>query len=125
MFFREWRNLRRAKDMIYPQGDQPKHEWYMMTLPSAPEDREKTNKYNMVWICFGCVGHQGWHDYKGLKLSDPNFKNKWLALISEAKERIDALNSQPEDGIVGQICAECSADALPGDFLCQECRDKV
>lgn len=112
--------------MVYPEHDQPKCEWYMMTLPSAPKEREdgkKSNKFESAWVCFGCVGHDGWHDYKSIKLSDPDFKRKWLALIAEAKERIDALNSQPGDVIIGQTCAECDEDALPGDYLCQEHRN--
>lgn len=107
--------------MEYPPNPQPKNEWYMMTLPSSAKT-DDSFKYDSAWICFACVGHQGWHDYKCVKLSDPDFKRKWLALIAEAKERIDALNSQPGDVIVGQVCGQCDNDAAPGDYLCEDCR---
>lgn len=116
----EWRHKKLVENtMDYPAEVQPNNEWYMTTPPSAAKDG--TNEFTSAYIIFKCVGHKDtWYDFKSVRLDDPDFVNKWKALIAEAKIRIDALNAQPQEL---STCAECSEPTIPGDYLCQACRE--
>lgn len=119
MGIRELRNVKLAgKTMNYPEHDQPKNEWYMTTVPSKVDENEK--KFKAAWIIIKCVGFSNHHDFRGVRLDEPNFAEQWHAVITEAKEIVDALNSQPSDKT---MCAECGGPTMPGDYLCKEHRN--
>lgn len=115
-------NRKAFVEMEYPSHVQPDYEWYMRTVPSKAE--EGTKIFKAAFIQIMCCGYRtNSSDFGSVRLDDPNFVEKWTSLVARAKTVIDTLNADPADATL-TLC-ECSAVALPGDYLCTKCREEA
>jgi hypothetical protein len=126
-WFRARRNRKWTENMKYPL--EPKsHEWFMTTLTGSRSDSNKLSSVFIVFCRAGAGGHTNkFYEHGYILLNDPDFRAKYLELLTRGKEQIDLLNLQPdEDGINGTgggVCANCQLQrAMPNDFLCNACR---
>lgn len=116
------------KSLKYPSN--PEHgEWYLWvnTGFKMVDGVADTTRVTSALLQICQQGDQHNQHIEGFaRLGDDDFVEKWFALLKQGKKKVDALNFNPERGIlvVTNQCANCQSEAGEDDFLCEDCRSK-